>query len=1026
MRATGFQRTFTPQAVFHPQSQTVQLLLVDDGYPSINNTAALVYSSADSGLTWHQRAPPVPIDPTILVGAGNGVVTSTGRIIFVGMVWPSGGAYLLVSDNAGGSFGVRKIPLNQNQSMEAQVVELASGLYLHGRNPSGKIVNAVARSVNNGDDWESEPLLTPFSLASCQGGLASTQPMYLNVSAAGLSDVVFLSHPNSEERVNGSVFRSVDGGLRWAPVLQLTDASVEPNSRFSYSAMTALAQRSADSQSVPLGVLYEAGDAKQCHWSCGACKIVYRRVEVGASSDKHISHSPITPSLGDAAGRYHTKLSADVNVSVQGELQIKGMGRLLSGFSGRQFGEQTLPTNPAGEWTVAVDRSQESLGVITVRGVSTAAGFTVTRTLSTQSAVTPTGGESFRRVLVQDSFSTTVKPPQERQEQQPSQDEGMDTSHVGLFVNHTFVFDLRPSAVQLFGVSTGSPSETCSTDIDQGTHGNPSAVAVLSETSAVGVMPYDDTMMTHAVLSQQALEPCINDSLADLPPTLALLDPHLALERGDSYNATWALYFTASGNHHDTRVAAGLGWDFLNQLRVDLGANNVTVEGGTKTDILDRGEALAAGNWTDWESWDVPTMQSWLRYQGIRYAVSTVPRREHQWPCSANCSNWCHRSYCYGSCYSAGQESRTSDNVTEAVARAINRATNSSSIPGSFEAAPIIYFHPFISTEHPPSVDRFAADSIMKADGSSLSYRSCAWAPMFLGIKNKSGVNPYGQALLEYVDKAMARGFRGIYMDESAWSASPWDFNPDRWDGRSGQIDEAGHVSGLVSHVTLLWVAMKLHIFRAVRERGGVLFTNSVPTTSSEYAWAVQHGRHGAAPSFVETGWGTGMNSMYWAALYTPVGLAEEVSSGQSGGGAYDGADPVGFLRMALDYGGLVAMRERVLANVTGWRTKESIIRHIYPITPLRLGAGFIIGAERVVTKVPGEFSLPSRVSPLVLRSFDSRGWLVATANVSGPSVTVDVPADGFAVITRNLEPHAVGVGLRGQAEGLKIKGTIF
>ena len=995
----GFQRTFTPQAVFHPQSQTVQLLLVDDQYPSVNNTAALVFYSADRGVSWHQRAPPVPIDPTILVGAGNGVVTSTGRIIFVGMVWPSGGAYLFVSDDAGGSFGVRKIPLNLNQSAEAQVVQLASGLYLHGRNPSGKTVSTVARSVNNGDDWESEPLLTPFSLTSCQGGLSSTQPMYLNASAAALSDVVFLSHPNSAERVNGSVFRSIDGGLRWAPIMQLTDALVEPNSRFSYSAMTALAQRSADSQTVPLGVLYEAGDAEQCHWSCGACKIVYRRVEVSAGSDERI---PISPSLGDASGRYQTKLSADVKVSAHGELQIKGLGRLLSGFSGGQFGEQTLPTTHAGEWTVVVDRSQQSSGVITVRGVSTAAGLTVTRTLSTQSVVSTTGG--FQRVLVQDNFSTAVKPPQE---QRPSPDEGLDRSHAGIYINHTFVLKARPSAVHLFGVSTGSPSTTCSTDIVQGTHGNPSAVAVVSETSAVGVMPYDDTMMTHAVLSQQALKPCINGSLVDMPPTLALVDPHLTLERGDSYSATWAVYFTAvaSSSHRDTdnivTSKSGLKWDFLNQVRVDLGANNVTIEGGIKTDILGQGgAALASGNWTDWQSWDVSTMRSWLQYQGIHYAVSTVPRREHQWPCTANCSNWCHRSYCYGSCYSAGQESRTSDNDTDTVAQAINRAATTNSSSGSIEAAPIIYFHPFISTEHPPSVDRFTGvDSIMKVDGSSLSYRSCAWAPMFLGTKNESGVNPYGQALLDYVDKAMAKshGFKGIYMDESAWSASPWDFNPNRWDRRSGQLDASGHVSGLVSHVTLLWVAMKLEIFRAVREKGGVLFTNSVPTTSSEYGWAVQQGGHGAVPSFVETGWGTGMNSMYWAALYTPIGLAEEVSSTSS-----DGADPVKFLRMALDFGGLVAMRERVLPNVTGWKKKESIIRHIYPITPLRLGPGFIIGAERVVTKVPGKFSLPSKLGPLVLRTFDSTGWLVATASVSGPTVTVDVPADGFAVVTRN------------------------
>lgn len=787
----GFQRTFTPQATFHPQSRSVQLLLVDDSYPSPNKTAALVYASSDAGLTWHQRAPPVPIDPTILVGAGNGLVTSTGRIIFVGMIWPSGGAFLFVSDDAGRSFGVRKIPLNVNQTMEPQVVELASGLYLHGRNPSTKVVNTVLRSTNNGDSWKAISLLTPFNLASCQGGLTSTHPMYLNASTARLSNVVFLSHPNSKDRVNGSIFRSVDGGLRWETILQLTDATVQPNNRFSYSAMSALAKPAAaaarrgdddHSNRLSLGVLYEAGDAERCHWSCGACKIVYRRVEVatppspagGSGRTPPRRTRPSTP--GDAAGHYQTKMVADVTVSARGELQIEGLGRLLSGFSSRQFGG-VHSADAADEWVVAVDRSQASRGEITVRGVSTAAGFSVTRTLSTQFAVTPGGASEFQRILVQDKFSTTAAKQQPQPQPQRS-DEGLDSSHVGLFVNNTFVFDTRPSAVKLFGVSTGSPSTICSTDTVQGTHGNPSAVAMLSASSAVGFMPFEDALMSHAVLSQQAVTPCVNGSLADLPPKFALVDPHLTLERGDSYNTTWALYFTRHGrskHRRTTRTAGssrggGLEWAFLNQLRVDLGVNAVTIEGGTKTDILaeDPGLALARGNWSDWTSWNDSTMLSWLRYQGIRYAVSTVPRREHQWPCTANCSNWCHRSYCYGSCYSSGQESKTSDSGTEAVARAINRATNASGAgcnkASTVEAAPIIYFHPFISTEHAPSVERFAADSILKADGSSLSYRSCAWAPMFLGISDEStsGVNPYGQALLDYVNKAMAREFRGI------------------------------------------------------------------------------------------------------------------------------------------------------------------------------------------------------------------------------------------------------------------------
>lgn len=95
--------------------------------------------------------------------------------------------------------------------------------------------------------------------------------------------------------------------------------------------------------------------------------------------------------------------------------------------------------------------------------------------------------------------------------------------------------------------------------------------------------------------------------------------------------------------------------------------------------------------------------------------------------------------------------------------------------------------------------------------------------------------------------------------------------------------------------------------------------------------------------------------------------------------------------------------------QVTGWRTKENVIRHLCPITPVQLGSGFVIGVERVVTKVSGEFSLPSDSlsrpashEELVLRSFDGDGWLLATTTVTGQKVKVVVPPDGFAVITRH------------------------
>jgi hypothetical protein len=50
----------------------------------------------------------------------------------------------------------------------------------------------------------------------------------------------------------------------------------------------------------------------------------------------------------------------------------------------------------------------------------------------------------------------------------------------------------------------------------------------------------------------------------------------------------------------------------------------------------------------------------------------------------------------------------------------------------------------------------------------------------------------------------------------------------------------------------------------------------------------------------------------------------------------------------------------------------------IFPTTPVALGAGFIVGKERVVTKVRREFQF--RAGATRLRYFDRHGWLTGTA----------------------------------------------
>ena len=182
-------RTFTPNAVYHPPTDTVHVMWAN-GFAT-NNYSFHFLASTTHGETWFQKAEPLPLqnplynagDNGLLVSTGNGLVLSNGRILLMSMIWPNRGAYLVASDDAGRSFYLNPVGVNPLQSQEPQAVEITSGVFLRGRNPNHPhTVSSVAISHDFGHHWTSEPLLQPglrwpLDAASCAGGLASTRPV---------------------------------------------------------------------------------------------------------------------------------------------------------------------------------------------------------------------------------------------------------------------------------------------------------------------------------------------------------------------------------------------------------------------------------------------------------------------------------------------------------------------------------------------------------------------------------------------------------------------------------------------------------------------------------------------------------------------------------------------------------------------------------------------------------------------------------------------------------------------------------
>ena len=248
-------------------------------------------ASTTRGETWFRKAEPLAIqgsllnngDVGLLVATGNGLVLSNGRILMMSMIWPDKGAYLVMSDDAGASFHLHAVGVNPRQSQEPQAVEIASGVFLRGRNPNHPhTVSSAAISKTFGDHWTAVPLLQrglrwPLHATSCAGGLASTRPVWTNSTERVKSDTMFFSHANDAQRKNGTIFRSVDGGQRWAAVLQVTDASDAADASFAYNALTTLAQ---DGGMTTLGSLYETGDETKCTTGTFSCMIVFKQLEL--------------------------------------------------------------------------------------------------------------------------------------------------------------------------------------------------------------------------------------------------------------------------------------------------------------------------------------------------------------------------------------------------------------------------------------------------------------------------------------------------------------------------------------------------------------------------------------------------------------------------------------------------------------------------------------------------------------------------------------------------------------------------
>jgi hypothetical protein len=252
----------------------------------------------------------------------------------------------------------------------------------------------------------------------------------------------------------------------------------------------------------------------------------------------------------------------------------------------------------------------------------------------------------------------------------------------------------------------------------------------------------------------------------------------------------------------------------------------------------------------------------------------------------------------------------------------------------------VVYFHCFAGYQDPrdwalfPDIPQwekqtFAADVIMRSDGTVADY-SNPQMPLFLPTEGSA----WGSAMEKLLDyRVKATGTEGYFWDELEYSSYKYDYNPNHWDGVSGDIDRSTHkLIRKITNVTLASQPWRLRMAEKLLKQGALL-GNGAPLTRS---FGKVH-----FPRFVET---AAITNLAYSQLYTPIALGDHLAERNQ-------IDCYKNMVRGLDYGAVYYWYHTAIDV-----THPTLTSYMFPITPINLGHGYIIAKERILTNTSGYF----------------------------------------------------------------------
>ncbi len=289
-----------------------------------------------------------------------------------------------------------------------------------------------------------------------------------------------------------------------------------------------------------------------------------------------------------------------------------------------------------------------------------------------------------------------------------------------------------------------------------------------------------------------------------------------------------------------------------------------------------------------------------------------------------------------------------------------------------------VYYHCFLDVIDDGETT-YADARTLRPDGTQATYGRPYDKIFFPTLENTFGRDTARN--IDYIwDQCAADG---VYWDELAYSAYQYHYG-EPWDGCSGDIDPSTHqLTRLRSSVTLISQPWRVRELQRCMEYGPFI-ANGQPHTRTIARLKFQR--------FVET---ASISNCLRAILYSPIALGDHIAE-------KNGQDAYRWMLKALNYGCVYNWYSESVA--TGYPTLAS---HMFPITPMELHEGYIIGAERIVTNRSGNFGWGDQ-SEHEVHVYDETGREVEDFNA--PLITKDgatftelrIAEDWSAAIIRN------------------------